>query len=321
MNTAVAGAALATTTGLAWGGQFVIGKSALGRVDAFPLTAIRYGVAAAALVLILVAVEGRSSLRLGGRGVRLAVLGTLGFAGFNLLAYTGLAHAQPQSAALIVALGPLLTALVLWLRSRIRPARSTLVALAVALFGVALVISRGDLASIASGAIGWGDALVLGGVLSFVLYTLGASEFDDFSPLRFTTLTATFGWVAITLATIVGTAVGLVHEPTVGDVSAVMPQLAYITFVGAVLAVVTWNAAVGKIGPQNTALFGNLIPITTFAIEIGRGYRPHPLELLGAALTVGALVASNLLLRRNVRRLRAAPEPSFERFEEEAQAA
>jgi drug/metabolite transporter (DMT)-like permease len=320
MNTAVAGAALATTTGLAWGGQFVIGKSALGRVDAFPLTTIRYGVAALALVLILLAVEGRSSLRLGGRGARLAWLGTLGFAGFNLLAYTGLAHAQPQSAALIVALGPLLTALVLWLRSRIRPARSTIVALAVALFGVALVISRGDLASIASGAIGWGDVLVLGGVISFVLYTLGAAEFDDFSPLRFTALTATFGFVAIAVATVAGTGMGLVNEPTAGDVWAIGPQLLYITFIGAVLAVVTWNAAVGAIGPQNTALFGNLIPVTTFAIEIVRGYRPHVLELVGAALTIGALVASNLFLRRRVR-LQAVRQPTFEAFEEEAQAA
>ena len=320
MNTPLVGAALATTTGLAWGGQFVIGKSALGRVDAFPLTAIRYGIASLALLAILVVVEGRSSLRLSGRGLRLAWLGTLGFAGFNLLAYTGLAHAQPQSAALIVALGPLLTALVLWMRSRIRPARSTLVALAVALFGVALVISRGDLASIATGAIGWGDVLVLGGVISFVLYTLGAADFGDFSPLRFTALTATFGFVGITLATAAGTGMGLVHEPTAGDVWAIGPQLLYITFIGAVLAVVTWNAAVGKIGPQNTALFGNLIPVTTFAIEIVRGYRPDALELVGAGLTIGALVASNLLLRRRVR-LQAVPRPAYEQLEEEAQAA
>ncbi len=302
VGTPLAGAAFATTTGLAWGGQFVIGKSALGRVDAFPLTTVRYAVAALALLGLLVAVEGTAALRLGGRGLRLAALGTLGFAGFNLLAYTGLAHAQPQSAALIVALGPLLTAVVLWLRSRIRPARSTLAALAVALFGVALVISRGDLASIASGAVGWGDALVFGGVLSFVLYTLGAADFPDFSPLRFTALTATLGLFAILLATIAATAAGLEHRPSAGDVWAVTPQLLYITFVGAVVAVLTWNAAVASIGPQNTALFGNLIPITTFAIEIARGYRPAALELVGAALTIGALVASNLVLRRRTQR-------------------
>jgi len=49
---------------------------------------------------------------------------------------------------------------------------------------------------------------------------------------------------------------------------------------------------------QNAVLFSNLIPVTTFAIEIARGYRPNAAELLGAALTIGALVASNLLARR-----------------------
>jgi drug/metabolite transporter (DMT)-like permease len=46
-------------------------------------------------------------------------------------------------------------------------------------------------------------------------------------------------------------------------------------------------------------LFSNLIPVTTFAIEIVRGYRPNVAELLGAALTIGALVANNLLARRS----------------------
>src|SRR5262245_42355210 len=147
MRAAVAGAGMATTTAVVWGGQFVVGKSALGEVDAFHLNTLRYGVASLVFLTLLVAVEGWGGLRLDGRGLRLFVLGTIGFAGFNLLAYVGLSHARPQSAALIVALGPLLTALVLWARTRVRPAPVTFASLFVALAGVALVISRGDPAS------------------------------------------------------------------------------------------------------------------------------------------------------------------------------
>jgi drug/metabolite transporter (DMT)-like permease len=297
MDKRLAGAALATTTAVAWGGQFVVGKSALGRVDAFHLTTVRYGAAVLVLLVLLAAIEGPRALRLDGRGIRLLLLGALGFAGFNLLAYTGLAHARPQSAALITALGPLLTALVLWSRTGARPARATFVLLAVALVGVALVISGGDPASVLTGSIGWGDALVLAGVLCFVVYTIGAADFPDFSPLRFTALTAALGWVVIAGATAVATLTGLEPEPSVGAVWAVAPQLAYIALIGAVVAVVAWNAAVASIGPQNVALFGNLIPITTFAIEIARGYRPVGLEFLGVAITIGALVASNVLAR------------------------
>lgn len=276
----------------------MVGKSALGRVDAFNLTTVRYAIAATLLLVLLGAVEGRRALRLDGRGLRLFWLGTLGFAGFNLLAYTGLEHAEPQSAALITALGPLLTALVLWLRSRIRPGAATLAALVVALAGVALVISRGDPASILHGSIGWGDLLVLSGVLSFVVYTLGASEFRDFSPLRYTALTASLGWLSIAGATVVAAVAGLEPAPSAAAIADVIPQLAYISLLGAVVAVLAWNGAVSMIGPQNVALFGNLVPVTTFVIEIGRGYRPGTLELAGAGLTLAALVAANVLGRR-----------------------
>ena len=297
-RTAAAGALFATMTARAWGGQLVVGKSALGSVNAFPLSTVRYAVAASLWLLVLAAVEGRRSLRLDGRGRRLFWLGTLGFAGFNLLAYTGLAHARPQSASLIVALGPLLTALVLWRRTRARPTSTTLVLLGVALAGVALVISGGHPSSLVDGSVGWGDLLVLGGVLSFVLYSLGAAEFAGFSPLRYTALTAALGWLSLAAATAVALAAGLVPAPSGGDLWSVTPQIAYLTIPGAFVAVLTWNAAIGRLGPQNTVLFSNLIPVTTFAIEIARGYRPNAAELLGAGLTIGALVANNLLARR-----------------------
>jgi drug/metabolite transporter (DMT)-like permease len=306
-RTPVLGVLFALTTAVVWGGQFVVGKSALENVDAFPLSTIRYAIAAVLWLLVLAAVEGRGSFRLEGRGWRLFWLGSLGFAGFNLLAYTGLAHARPETASLIVALGPLVTALVLWQRTRVRPSASTFVLLGVALLGVALVVTAGHPSAIAHGAIGWGEALVLGGVVSFVLYSLGAAEFAAFSPLRYTALTAALGWVTIAAATAAVVATGLVAWPTRAELADVTPEILYLAIPGAFVAVLAWNAAVASIGPQNAVLFGNLIPVVTFAIEIARGYRPNAAELLGAGLTIGALVASNVLARRS------APAPAAAR--------
>jgi drug/metabolite transporter (DMT)-like permease len=310
---ATLGVLFATTTALVWGGQFVVGKSALQTIDAFPLSTVRYALAAALWLVVLVAIEGRGSLRLDGRGWRLFWLGSLGFAGFNLFAYTGLAHARPETASLIVALGPLLTALVLWHRTKTRPAPSTFALLGVALLGVALVVSAGHPSSILHGALGWGEVLVLAGVLSFILYSLGAVEFASYSPLRYTALTASLGWLTIAGATLVAIASGLVEAPTAAQLTSVWPQIAYLAIPGAFVAVFTWNAAIKAIGPQNAVLFSNLIPVTTFAIEIVRGYRPNAAELLGAALTIGALVASNLLARRT--QPAAAPETALREAE------
>jgi drug/metabolite transporter (DMT)-like permease len=305
-RTSLIGAILATTTAVTWGGQFVVGKSALGSLNAFPLSTIRYAVAALLWLVVLVVFEGRAALKLDGRGLRLFWLGSLGFAAFNLLAYTGLAHARPQSASLIVALGPLLTALILWRRTRRRPSAPTFALLGLALAGVALVISGGHPSTIVNGSIGWGDLLVLGGVLSFMLYGLGAAEHPELSPLRYTALTAALGWLTMAAATGVALGSGLVALPSGHEVWAVAPQIAYLAIPGAFLAVLTWNAAIGLIGPQNAVLFGNLIPVTTFAIEIVRGYRPGAVELGGAALTIAALVVNNVLLRR-------APQPAVAR--------
>ncbi len=312
MSRMTSGVVFATVTAVIWGGQFVVGKSALARVDAFPLTTVRYALASLLLLGLLVAVEGWRALRLEGRGLQLFLLGSLGFAGFNLFAYTGLQHARPQSASLIVALGPLLTAIVLWLRDGSRPTRTTGIALVVALIGVALVVSRGHPSTIAAGSIGWGDGLVLLGVTSFVLYTLGAARHTELSPLRYTALTAGLGWLTIAAAALVAMAAGLVATPSAGDIGAVTPEILYLAIPGAVVAVVTWNAAVGRIGAQNVSLVGNLIPVTTFAIEIVRGYRPNAVELAGAGIALGALAANNLLLRRRVPEPIAPDESDYE---------
>jgi drug/metabolite transporter (DMT)-like permease len=311
------GVLCATFTGIVWGGQFVVGKSALARVDSFWLTTMRYAGAAVLLLGLLAAAEGLGALSPRGRLRDLVLLGTLGFAGFNLLAYTGLEHARPESASLIVALAPLLTAFVLWVRNGARPSRLTFICLLIALVGVSLVISGGHPSTLWHGSLGFGDLLVLGGVLSFILYTIGAADHRDLSPLRYTALTAALGWPAIAGATVIGTAAGWLSAPSGGDWVAVTPQLAYLALPGAVIAVLCWNAAVERLGPQTTSLFGNLIPVSTFTIETIRGYRPSPLELAGAVITVGALVANNLLARSrpSAEQPEAEPEPADDLLE------
>src|SRR5215207_2569050 len=85
------------TAAVAWGAMFPIAAVALERVDPFSLTAIRYGMAAVVFLALLAAIEGKRALRTEGRGLELFVLGSLGFAGFNLLSYAGLEHTHPQN--------------------------------------------------------------------------------------------------------------------------------------------------------------------------------------------------------------------------------
>jgi hypothetical protein len=54
------------------------------------------------------------------------------------------------------------------------------------------------------------------------------------------------------------------------------------------------------------------VPVVTFAVEIGRGYRPGKFEIIGALLTIAALVFANLAGRRAIRMpARVAPAESL----------
>jgi drug/metabolite transporter (DMT)-like permease len=293
------------TAAVAWGAMFPVAASAIHHVDAFHLTAVRYLVATAIFLGLLALIEGGRALLPQGRALELFVLGTLGFAGFNLLTYLALEHTRPQDASLIVATSPLLTALAVWLTTRQKPTRTTVVAMAVALLGVILVITHGDPSALLSGDGRAGDLLVLGGVASFVAYTTGARRFGDFSPLRYTALSATGGTLTILAVTAILTLTGTYPLPSAADWGDAWTQTVYIILAGAVIGVLAWNEGVRRIGAANGALFMNLVPVVTFAVEIGRGYRPGEFEILGALLTIAALVFANLAARAKTVRVPA----------------
>jgi drug/metabolite transporter (DMT)-like permease len=309
-NKAAAGAVLLLTATTAWGGMFPIADRALHHVDPFWLTAIRYSGATLIFVALLVLAEGRAALSYAGRFGRVLVLGTAGFAGFNLLGYVGLEHTKPQSASLILALMPMVTLLVVWARTKVAPAPTQLGLVAIALIGVALVISKGHPSGLVDGGLG-GDALMLAGATLFVLYTMGAGSFADWSPLRFTALSAICGTLSILAITLVSTAFGWIAAPSGHDLSVTGPAMIYVILVAAVVAVLSWNTGISLLGPQNGTLFLNIVPITTFTIAIIRGYHPVDAELGGVARTIGALIAANLYARQAMASETAtAPAPS-----------
>jgi drug/metabolite transporter (DMT)-like permease len=286
---------------LTWGAMFPIAAATLHHVDPYHLTAIRYGLAVPVFLVLLAAVEGRAALRPEGRSLELFVLGSVGFAGFNLLGYVGIEHTRPQEASLVAALMPLLTVLATWGLTRRAPGRATLTGIAIAFAGVALVITRGDPSQALHGGGLSGDAMILVGALGWVAYTLGARRFPGFSPLRYTALSATGGSLTILAITGVLTASGTEPLPTRHALGAAWLELVYVVAFAAVLAVLAWNEGVRRLGAPNASLFMNLVPIVAFAIAVARGYHPAGIEIVGGLITVAALVGVNLAGRQAIR--------------------
>lgn len=298
----VRGVALLAVTVLIWGATFPVGKDAVARIDSYWLGALRYAVVAPLFVLVLWLVEGRRALAYEGKLTAATVLGCVGFGGFNIFTFGGMQHTAAAHAAIIMALQAPLTALVHWAWRGVRPGRFTLACMALALVGVFLVITRGDIASAIAGGTLYGDALVLIGASSWVAYVMGVVKFSGWSALRYTALTSVPGAVGLAAAAMGATALGAVTMPTATTLAPIAWQLAFLTFVTAFVGVLFWNNGVQLIGPLNAVLFGNLVPVVTFAIQIGQGQRFALSEMLGAALVVGALIANNIYIRQRVTR-------------------
>jgi len=283
---------------LCWVPLFPLAKRVLPIVDAFALGSVRYAIGGALFVTILAVLEGRKSLRYEGRLLRAVVFGVIGITGFNCLVWYGLTYTRPEHAAIIMGIQTPLTAIAVWLSRGVRPAGFTLGCITLAFLGVLLVVTKGEPTQALQGGALFGDLLVFLGALSWVVYTLSSVTFTGWSPIRFTVLTCipgAFGLLAVNAAAV---AAGIAVVPSLQALGSIAWQIAYFAVGTVVLGVLGFNFSVRYLGPLNTMLMLNLVPVGVFAIEASLGRSFAGVEIAGAALVIGALAANNLYLRR-----------------------
>lgn len=282
--------------------MFPIAKRSLAHIDAFSLGTVRYALGIPIFAALLWAVEGRKAFHYGERLWPAIGFGIVGITGFNTLVWYGLDFTRPEHAGILMALQSPLTALAVWAAYGHRPARFTVACIAVAIGGVVLVVTRGDLTRAgfdgAAGGSLLGDAIILLGAICWVSYSLAGARFAGWSPLRMTTLTCIPGGIGLVVVNLAAVAAGAVHAPSTGIIGSVWWQIIYFAAGSVVLGVLSFNASVKHLGALNTMLMLNLIPVGVFAIEAGLGRTYAPVEIAGAAVVIAALAANNLYLRR-----------------------
>jgi drug/metabolite transporter (DMT)-like permease len=282
---------------LCWTPLFSVAKRTLPVLDAFALGTLRYALGIALFVVLLAAFEGRRALGFGGRFAAATLSGLVGITGFNLFIWIGLVYTRPEHASIILALQSPLTALAVWVVRGQRPAAFTLGCVALAIAGVALVITKGEPSNALHGGSLLGDGLIFLGAVSWVAYTLAGASFPGWSPLRFTVMTCIPGAVGLVIANAIALAIGVASLPTIQEVSSVGWQILYFSVGTVVLGVLGFNQGARALGPLNAILMLNLIPVGVFGIEAALGRSFAAIELGGAAIVIVALVANNLYLR------------------------
>lgn len=273
-------------TGVAalWGGTFIAGRIAAPEMPHFTLAALRFWVALAILWPLLRVVEGGFP-RLRPRDLLAsAVLALAGLVIYNLLFLGALERIPASRTALVVALNPILTALAMALVFGERLALHRWLGILLALAGVAVVLSKGDLAAIWQ-RVGLGEAMMLGGALGWAIYSIvGRFALDGaqaLSPLALTTLTT--AWAAVLLS------LGIPFEWadwSVAQVSAASwASIVYLGAFGTALGFVWYAQGLRELGAARTSVFNNLVPV--FGVLLGTWMLGEP--LLGSMVIGGGI--------------------------------
>ena len=280
-----------------WGVQLPVATLTFARVDPYHVTAIRYGVALIVLVPLLVYREGVAALAYRRRFWEVSGIGVVGMCVSPMVTFVGLSYSQPEHAVIISALQPLMVALAQRVLRRRSLAPFTLACIALALIGVMMVVTEGQPLDLLGLRQLGGDILVFGGAIAWVTFAMARERFSDWSTMSFTTLTIIPGTMAALVIVAIAGAVGVVPALAAADVAAVWPQLFYLSFGSALIAMLCWNAGNRRIGALDAMLFINLQPVVTFAVRFLQGYRFTTMELVGAVIVVSALIANTLYLR------------------------
>lgn len=286
--------ALAT---LFWAGNWVLGRALRGTFEPNALNLWRWLIAALALAPFAVP-------RLRGKGPALrrsagllVLLAFLGVAVFQSLVYYGLKTTTAVNAVLLNSSFPAFMLLCSFAIEREHATRSQIAGMLISLAGILVILSRGELASLARLEFHSGDALILlampvWGVYS-VLLKRRPAELDG---IAFLFVISVIGVVLLVPAFAVEAAYAPPRWPGVEGIAAAV----YVGLAASVGAFICWNRGVAMVGANAAGFTIHLLPAfgTLLAIVfLGESFRVfHAVGI--ATILAGVIVATRPAARR-----------------------
>ncbi|NOT18268.1 MAG: DMT family transporter [Sulfuriferula sp.] len=267
-----------------WGMNFALAGAILQDMSPHWSAALRFVLSA--LIMIAVAMWRREPLvapALRYMGVYF-VIGAVGIGGFNLLFFQAMQTTSAGNASLIMATNPLLTTvLAAWVLGE-RASRRFLLSLPLALVGVVVVISGGNMSKLTHLQDVRGDLLMLGANLAWAGYIVMSRKWmPKQSALTNTTLLMSAGALILLVVALLSgeqmTAVGLYAGI----------NLAIMVLGGTVLAYLFWNEGIAQLGAGRTALFLNLVPVFAMLTAAVMGALPNMAQIIGGILVISSV--------------------------------
>ncbi len=281
---------LLTVTSLFWAGNVVVGRAIVGVIPPVTLACLRWMLASLFLLPFAWLHLKGDAEKIAGSWRTLLFLGFVGPALYNSLSYLGLVFTSALNGLVLNAAAPMAIALVAWSLFGDRPNPAQFAGMFTGFAGVLVVITKGDLTSLAAFSFNRGDLMLLTGMLAWSIYTavLRKRPAIQWQSYNFITY-AIAALVNIPLAV---TEHALGHTMSVNWTTAA--AVGYVAIFPSLLAYIFYNRGVELLGPAQAGLYLFLIPIFGALLAmIFLGEQLHLFHALGFALIIaGVLMGS-----------------------------
>jgi drug/metabolite transporter (DMT)-like permease len=275
-------------TAFFWGGTWVAAHTLVKEVPPFTAAFIRFAIATTALAWFLYRTEGRIKRLNRMDFTTVFWLGTTGIFLYSYCFLTGLKHISAGRGALVIALNPVLIALVSWLWFNDKMSALKATGIITALLGCILVISDGQPERLLQGEIGIGEILILGCVVSWTMYTfISRRATQTLTPLLTTFYASLVGCLLLGLVSISESPWRLIGHFSLTAWGCII----YLALFGTAIAYTWFSDAVRVIGAARAAPFINLVPIS--GVLLGALILDERLDwmvLVGGVITIAGVL-------------------------------
>jgi len=178
------------------------------------------------------------------------------------LAYTALTMTVAINIAVVQTALPVFTVLLSWVFLKDRLTKFRTVGLCGAIVGVMCIISRGDPGILASLRFNLGDLIMLFCNLGLAGYAVLLTRLPPIRPLAFLLSICVLGAAYHIPFLAMELAVGKVLQPTPLSLA----SLAFVAVFPSIVAILSWNYAIARLGPTTSGIYFYLVPVFTAAL-------------------------------------------------------
>jgi drug/metabolite transporter (DMT)-like permease len=277
-----------------WGAQIPVLNELFGRWDPYFLGAARYALAVPPLLAILAVVEPSAAMIRPLRDARIWLLG-VALGAFVPLYTLGIAHADPNTAAIVGSTGPAVAAIVGRACFGLPFDRSTAPAIVLATAGGALSTYDPGASGVAFDLRG-GELLILLASACWAWYSLASQRWlAQWSQLRISCITMVPGTVVSVAIYLAAALAGSADLPPAAPTGLLdIGYFAWMTVMAVIAGLLGWNYGVRQLGVVVASLFLNVVPVFTILITTLQGRPPTIMQLLGGALVLAGVLQSQL---------------------------